>query len=131
MTVGSSAILEPSQLVQLTGVAGSIPAELKELVSITTYGMLVGLDVASTATTVTLTSDTAVLEESLLELRTDIDNNTLELSTLDFSPYQLELSAGSGRGPVLPDPSGHDHPLAPGEWRHHTAWPRRAPANQG
>ena len=61
---GEVEVIEASQLVRSTGVSGLSPASLKELVSITTSGMLVGLNVASTATAVTLTSDTAVPDES-------------------------------------------------------------------
>ncbi len=61
---GEVEVIEASQLVRSTGVSGLVPAELKELMSVTTSGMLVGLNVASTATAVTLTSDTAVPDES-------------------------------------------------------------------
>ncbi len=89
VAVGSAAILEPSQLVQLVGVAGSSPAALKELV-----GVGVAIDVGEEV--VTLTINTAELEDEIALLRTDVDANTLELSNIDLTPYQLALTAGTG-----------------------------------
>jgi len=93
--VGDVVVLEPSQLVTYKGISGATPAELKELVG-------VGIDVTSTDTTVTLTVNNSELTEDIEALRVDADAKTLDLSNIDFSPYQLRLSPGTGNAPRFP-----------------------------
>jgi len=93
--VGAVDVLEASLLVGNTGISGTTPAALKELVGI-------GIDITSTDDAVTLTVDNTELIEVIEVLRSDVDANTLDLSNIVFLPYQLRLSAGTGNAPIFP-----------------------------
>jgi len=93
--VGSVDVLNASQLVSNTGISGATPATLKELVG-------AGIDITSNEDTVTLTADNTELSTDIAALRSDVDANTLELSNIDLSPYQLALTAGTGDKPLFP-----------------------------
>ena len=92
--IGAVDVLEASLLVSNTGISCTTPAALKELVG-------VGIDITSTDDAVTLTVDNSELIEDIEALRFDVDANTLDLSNIVFSPYQLRLSAGTGNAPLF------------------------------
>ena len=51
---------------------------------------------------ITLVLDTSATDALISDLRTDVDANTLEISNIDLTPYQLALSGGTGPLPFFP-----------------------------
>jgi hypothetical protein len=98
---GEVGLLKPSQLVRSVGVSNVEAAELKEIRT----GEGLSLEAGEDGSFITLGLENS-LGPVVAELRTDVDANTLEISNIDLTPYQLELSGGEGPLPFFPVLSG-------------------------
>ena len=94
---GEVQILKPSQLVKAVGVSNVEAAEIKEI-----RGEEGGIGVQVGEDAITLVLDTSATDALISDLRTDVDLNTLNLSNIDLTPYQLALSGGTGPLPFFP-----------------------------